>query len=579
MSNQTQEAIVLLALSCFSLLGSAEPVRGITCPAATTVAGSPVTWSASHRYAYYNGATIPLLGQSNEYICHISQTDRAAQYCTLENYLTVLNTMQANKNNLLRLWSVLNNSPGVANPNHTPTLTPYPDEQPFVRVGGKWDLSQPNTTYYTNLEKVVCEAYNRGIIVEVTLLDPWCDPWSSSPFNSANTLVPSSGTQLGFPNATGRRLFASFENTTTKTDPTYVLTRNAQKDAVARTVQALKKYPNVIFEISNEPDFIPSGAGGVTIANVMDWQAEMLAVVQANDSGTSPHMIEINGHTVSSFGWTVPAAKMSSSHYTQVVPDSTLVGAIEAQRSSVASIVSGRSTRVLAFNENRWASIVGVPPSNSLYRTADGVRSETWEFMLGGGGAFDGYTLDRGGIESQKVVPQLGVLSTFLNPIYTGNIGLQNLDVMQQASCNGASDWCRGVPLWGNSDEGGCVGSGARIFWSSMKSGADLALYVHHGVFQSDILGGGKFDAYQARLCGDATGYRLPVAPLPQPFQYRVPQAGCWAERWIDPKTGLVMASTYRSNLAAGTWNTPVTIPRFTHDMLFFVTYSCPTGL
>ncbi len=577
MTNQSQRVIVPLFVSFLFLLGSVEPARGVACPAATTVPGNPVTWSASHRYAFYLGAPIPLLGQSNEYLCHVTQPDRAAQYCTLDNYVAILNTMQANKNNLLRLWSVLNNSPGVAFPDRMPPLTPYPDEQPFILMDGKWDLSEANPTFYSNLEKVVCEAYNRGIIVEVTLLDPWCNPWTSSPFNSANTVAPSSGTQLGFPNSTGRRLFASFENTTTKTDPTYLLTRNAQKDAVARTVLALRKYPNVIFEIANEPDFIP--ITGVTIANVMDWQNAMLAIVQANDS-TPPHMIEINGHTTSSFAWTVPASQMSSSHYTQVVRDSSLNGAIETALSTTASIVSGRATRVLAFNENRWASILGVSTTNPLYRTADGVRSEAWEFMLNGGGAFDGYTLDRAGVESKKVVPQLGVLTTFLNPIYSGNIGLQSLDAMQQTSCNGSSDWCRGVPQWGNLDEGDCGGSGARIFWSSMKSGTDFALYVHHGVFQSD-LSGGKFDAYQARLCGNGTtsGYRLPVAPIPQPFQYRVPQAGCWAERWIDPKTGLVKASTYRSNLATSIWNTPVTIPRFTHDMLFFVTHSCPTGL
>src|SRR6185295_8964512 len=525
----------------------------------------------------YKGVTIPLIGQSNEYICHISQPDRATEYCTLDNYISVLNTMQANKNNLLRLWAVLNNSPGIANPSRG---NPYLNEQPFKWVNGKWDLNQKDTDYFTNLEKVVCEAYNRDIIVEVTLLDPWCNPWSSSPFNQANTVVPQTGVQLGFPASTGRRFFASFENTTTKTDPTYSATRDKQKEAVANTVLALKKYPNVIFEISNEPDFIPSEVSGVAVAHVMDWQAAMLAVVQTNDSSTSPHMIEINGHTATSFGWNVPAAKMASSHYTQIVSDSNLFGAIEEQRSSIASIAAGRPTRILSFNENRWASIKNVSTTDPFYRTADAVRSEAWEFMLNGGGAFDGYTLDRNGVESKKVLPQLGVLSTFLNPVFYNKIGLQKLDAMQQTSCNGTSDWCRGVPAWGNSDEGSCGGSGARILWSTLKSGTELALYVHHGVFQSDLAGGGKFDAYQARLCGNgtSTGYSLPVTGS-SAFQYRVPQAGCWTERWLDPRTGLVLASTFRGNLAASNWMTPVTVRKFTHDILFFATYGCPMGL
>ncbi|HEY8019999.1 MAG TPA: hypothetical protein VIH93_02800, partial [Thermoanaerobaculia bacterium] len=48
--------------------------------------GAPVALTSNHHYFVYKGATLPLLGMSYEYLCHIAQPQRAAQYCALSNY-------------------------------------------------------------------------------------------------------------------------------------------------------------------------------------------------------------------------------------------------------------------------------------------------------------------------------------------------------------------------------------------------------------------------------------------------------------------------------------------------------------
>jgi len=185
--------LAAIVLASFGLTATAA--RAVTCPA-TSIPDAPIASSSSHHYFFYKGKTIPLLGLSHEYICHISQSDRQDKYCALENYKPqVFPTLNANKNNVIRLWAILNNSPGKAVDSQSFHVIkgPYPNEQPVLWNGSKWDILQDDPSYLTNLETVVCEAYNQDIIVELTLLDPWCDPWPTSAFNKDNTV--SSSTQ------------------------------------------------------------------------------------------------------------------------------------------------------------------------------------------------------------------------------------------------------------------------------------------------------------------------------------------------------------------------------------------------
>jgi len=563
-------ALALASATAASPLAAvtAAPAAPPACPAVLPLPEAPVALSAGGHYFVYQGKTIPLLGQAAEYLCHVRQPDRAASFCTLDSFAATLDEMARNRNNLLWVWAILNSSPGVGN---AARHAPYANEGLIPAAVAGWDLSQPfNDTYLANLERVVCEAYRRNVVVAVTLLDPWSSPWEASPWNRQATVDPAI---QGF---TSRRLFASFEDPATQTDvaPQNVFTRARQKAAVAAVVERLRKYPNLIWEVANEPDLVLAGVP-TTPADVLDWEKAMLAVVEDHDS-LPPHLVAVNGHRAATFGWNVAGTQIATTHYPQIVQDPTLIGVLEMLRDSTPSIVAGRATRVVGFNENKAATVPDIPPGHPFYRTADAVRAEAWELALSGGGLFEGYTLDRNGVESRKVLPQLGTLFRFLAPAAAGlpeGIGLADLDAMERATC-GAADWCRGLPPVGSSDLGkGCHSAlPSRLYWATLKSPTELALYLHHSVFRS-TQGGGKFDSYQALPCGDGRSGGYQSSGL----QFRVPQPGCWSVRWIDPKTGTTLARETRT-LAANAWTRPASFPLYPFDILFFANRLRPGG-
>jgi hypothetical protein len=524
--------------------------HAVACPAPGPLPEAPITLSGNSsstgpRYFSWQGSVLPLLGISYEYTCHLAQPQRRDRYCTLENFDGVLADLQANRNNVIGLWTIFNHSPGTM-----AYGAPFQDEQPFVRVEGKWDLRRIDETYLDNLERVVCAAYNRKIVVAVTLLDPWDGNWATSPFHPANTVAIEDQPQ-GF---TQRRFFLRFENDagTADTSRQNIDARTAQKNAVAAIVSRLKKYPNVIWEVANEPDFIPADSpdlgGPVTAAQVLELEKAMIAVIQANDS-KPPHLIQVNGHSAGLFAWNVPGADIASAHYTEIKPP--FLGALQILREP--SLASARSKLATAFNEGQSIPNVTAPPGSPLQRGADDVRSEAWELAFLGGALFNAYSLDRSSPESRSASVQLGVLADFLRSL--------DLGAVEPASCNGAADWCRGIPAWGASDPG-C--GPANVYWSTLRSSQISALYIHHGLPRSRI-GGGKFDGYKAAVCGDGTpgtGYQTPG------FQFRVPRPGCWTLEWRDPKSGKTLAHrAYAISDASKTYSS-ADKPFYAHDVL-----------
>ncbi|HET9226675.1 MAG TPA: cellulase family glycosylhydrolase [Thermoanaerobaculia bacterium] len=557
----------LAAAACGTLL-LASTAHAITCPATSPPPGAPVAVSiANKQYFTYKGQLLPLLGISHEYTCHIPQdATHDAWYCTLGNYPSVLQALKNNKNNVVRLWTIFNHSPGYKPNRNPPRYDPFTNEQPFRynEATRKWDLrakinnsNNLNDNYLANLESVVCDAYNKNIVVEVSLLDPWQGEHMKGPFHSSNTVTffdPVTNTNVT-PGFAQEYHFLTYESPSTKTDVTRAaqIARQAQKDAIAAIVNRLKKYPNIIWEVANEPDFLPSGT---TLQNVFDVQKDMLAVIQANDT---THPIMINGHTGTTFAWNTADAKAASLHYTHI-PDANYYGAIELQRAS--TLTAARANVPLAFNENRF-----VPSSE---RTVDAIRSEAWEFMLNEGGLFDAYSLDRSAPAAQQASIQFKALSDFLvAPSIVGGIPtyIWDLASMQQTSCNGVNDWCTGLPAYGTSDQGTCTTQAANVYWATMKSDTSLAVYIHHATQLS-----GTFGGYAAKLCGTGTtgsGYsaNYPSA-IGGPFRFRVPQPGCWSTVWIDPATKTKISGGL-TDLVANTWYQPSSYPYYKHDIVF----------
>ena len=335
--------VVLCGLAGFAALaqrGSAqtEPVSApFSCP---NVVGSPIQLSPSKHYLLPYGKPATFLGgQSYEYLCHIPQPERKSTYCTFDptststgpsaNYKDRFSAMQQHKNNVIRIETMFNHSPGwetkCNNPNANPPVTlcfesgspccgeVFVDEQPFRYVcennasghcKRKWDITnrdaagkiQLNKNYLDHLDQVVCDAYSKNIVVEVSLFNVWDGHWETSPFNPVNSV---SGKTQGF---TAQKYFMSFSAAGQQDTPANLDARLAQRAAVEAVIHRLQKYPNVIWEVANEPDFIPDPSP--TPAEVVTWQQWVIGLIVQNDQ-TDPahpqpkaaHLIEIEGHT------------------------------------------------------------------------------------------------------------------------------------------------------------------------------------------------------------------------------------------------------------------------------------------
>jgi hypothetical protein len=535
------------ALACSTLLLASAASAQIDCssPGTVTPTGAKVAIASNPQYFTYKGQLLPLVGMSHEYICHIAQPLRDAEYCTLATYPAVFATMKTNKNNVQRLWTIFNHSPGLG-----PTGAPYAHEQPFLRTGGKWDLRTINQTYLNNLEKVVCEAYKNDIVIELTLLDPWDGDWTTGPFNAANTVTypdPANVAVNVTPGFSQKAHFLSYETGAIDTSSAAKEARKGQKLAIQSIVNKLKRWPNLIWEIANESDF-----DAVTPANLNTFQNSMIAHVKTFDT---THPIMVNSHTSGTFAWNLTGATAQGLHYTRITDGR--YGAIELQRDT-GPLAAARAGYPLSFNENRFIS--------GSARTAIAVRSEAWEFMLNEGGIFDAYSIDRSALSVQNASTQIKALYNFLTGAVVSPVpaSISNLATVQQTTCNGASDWCTGLPAYGASDQGTCTAQAANAYWATMKSNTDLAVYIHHATQMPGTYGG-----WAPKSCDNmapGTGFRNPS------FQYRVPQTGCWSAVWIDPFNGSVIAGGL-VNLVANTWNSPSTYPYYRHDIAFLARF------
>jgi hypothetical protein len=556
-SSMNAFAALLLAVAVTSPALSVCPTVTPNC--SLVGAPSPVALTSNKHYFTYRGNTLPLIGISYEYLPHvcIEAAPFNTEYVNLQNFGTVFPQLAGKHDNVIRLAAIFNSSPGK----HLQG-TPFPDEGPFFWNGSQslWDPSQPiDGTWLKNLEAVVCSAYSQGIVVQVTLFDPWDPSWVNSPFNPVNTVNKNQG-------FISQQFFASFDQpppSTTDSNLQNVTARGRQVAALTAVVNRLKPYPNVIWQIANEPDL----NSAAPIASVVTWEAYMANRVRSLDSS---HLIMVNGHTGSSFSWNVSGnafPTIESAHYTQI-NQAGFDGAITLMRDANYNVQ--KATVAIGFDENQ---AVG-DSFNFPWRNADDIRAEAWEFSMYSGGLFNGYSVDQTVKASQDVATQLGVLYSFLKP-NVSSVTPIDLNSMAQTNCASGS-WCKGITGWGLSDpHPSCVPSlgvgnvavNPQIYWSTMASQYNAALYIHHAQLMSSAPGGPKyFDGYHEISCGNGStsGYQTAL-------QFTPPFSGCWQLSWIDPRTNVGRSSQF-FQATAGTYYTP-TQPYYTDDIVVLLSY------
>ncbi|HAQ19379.1 MAG TPA: hypothetical protein DCR40_09145 [Prolixibacteraceae bacterium] len=262
------------------------------------------------------------------------------------DYKVYLKTLQKDGLNLTRTMTGAYFEPAGAFNISKNTLGP--DKQkflcPWMRIGSelKFDLTQWNPAYFTRLKDFVAEARKRGVIVELSLFCPFYEEmqWELSPFNIKN-------------NVNGLGAIPRTE--------VYTLDKNkgllpVQEKMVRKLVEELKSFPNLIYEICNEPYF-----GGITL----EWQEYISKVItDAEISFTHKHLISQNiANGSQKIENPNPLVSVFNFHY--AAPPTT-VG------------LNYGLNKVIGDNETGFKG-----QKDSTY------RKEAWELILSGGGLFN----------------------------------------------------------------------------------------------------------------------------------------------------------------------------------------------
>ena len=262
------------------------------------------------------------------------------------DYRIYMETLQKDGLNLTRTMTGAYFEPAGAFNISKNTLAPVALKYmcPWVRVekGLKFDLNRWDIAYFNRLKDFVSEAKKRGVVVELSLFCPFYEEmqWELSPFNIKNNI-----------NGLGA---------IPRTD-VYTLDKNKgllaiQEKMVRKVVEELKGFPNLIYEICNEPYF-----GGITI----EWQNRIAQVItETEKSFRNQHLISQNiGNGFQKIQEPNPLVSVFNFHYTAPPKAVTL---------------NYNLNKVIGENETGFNG-----QKDSTY------RKEAWELILAGGGLFN----------------------------------------------------------------------------------------------------------------------------------------------------------------------------------------------
>lgn len=198
------------------------------------------------------------------------------------DYATYLKTLADDNLNMTRVFTGPYVEPAGAFKIEKNTLAPVAgkficpwarSETPgYANGGNKFDLNKWDEAYFTRLHDFMKEAEKKNVIVELTLFCPFYGDhqWQLSPMNAINNVNgggPEDRTHVYTLDKSGELL-------------------GIQETLVRKIVEELKEYPNLIYEICNEPYF-----GGVT----MEWQHHIADLIrEAEKDFVNKHLISQN---------------------------------------------------------------------------------------------------------------------------------------------------------------------------------------------------------------------------------------------------------------------------------------------
>ncbi|HEU4892265.1 MAG TPA: hypothetical protein VFT47_11995 [Vicinamibacterales bacterium] len=268
------------------------------------------------------------------------------------DYRKYLDTLAADGLNYTRIFSGAYVEPQGAFKIERNTLAPRPGAflAPWRRSsepghpdgGNKFDLSRWDDEYFARLKSFIAYAGTRGVVVELSLFCPMYEEvqWSLSPMNAANNV-----------NGIGR----------VGRSDVYTLDKESallavQEALTRKLVTELNAFPNLLFEIANEPYF-----GGITMA----WQHHIAdVIVQTERTLPARHLIAQNiANKSARIVDPHPAVSIFNFHY--ATPPDTVA-------------MNYALNKVIGDDETGFRGV-----SDDAYRT------EGWEFIIAGGGLYN----------------------------------------------------------------------------------------------------------------------------------------------------------------------------------------------
>jgi hypothetical protein len=385
----------------------------VPCPAQTAKHAPPIQLDPQNpHYFRYDGKTIALVTSGEHYGSVINQDFDSRVY---------LDTLKADGLNFTRIFGgsyveVPGASFGIKHNTLAPTanrvILPWArsNEPGYSGGGNRFDFDKWNPEYFRRLHDFLSDAERRGIIVEISLFSSqYGEPqWKLSPFNPANNVNHTAVTDYKKVNTLDNGNVLGY-----------------QEQYVRKLVHEANAYPNVIFEIQNEPwsdhpvlttvvnpylfpparDQYPNSIEVADDASVA-WQTRVAQWITSEESSLpNKHLI---AQCYANFGLPVrslvPGASIINFHYAYPVAVSLNYGLGKA----------------IAYDETGF-----------LGTTDDVYRRQAWNFMLSGGSTFDAldYSFTAGhpdGTESAPNGPgggspefrkQLAVLKRFLQTL------------------------------------------------------------------------------------------------------------------------------------------------------------------
>lgn len=250
------------------------------------------------------------------------------------------------------------------------TLAPEPSSflAPWIKEGGKYDLTQFNPGYFERLKDFITEAEKQGIVVEVTLFTSIYaeGQWALCPFNAANNV-----------NGVGE---VDFREVNTMYNGGL---KQIQESYVRKMVQELNEFDNFFFEVQNEPyadngclasftdeaddlELRKSVQRKVVLSNglALDWQEWVVSLIVEEEAELPiKHLIAQN---ISNIGYDLDALPKGVSivnfHY--AIPD--------------AAQMNLDLGGVIGLDETGF-----MPQDDQLY------IDQAWRFILSGGGLYN----------------------------------------------------------------------------------------------------------------------------------------------------------------------------------------------